>query len=200
MSHFTRLAVLALAAGIACIAGSASRADDNPNLWPAYRDERFQFHVSYPPEWMVIPPKGRHIRFSVNPPDGPGNCNIMARPANELEGMSQEALNQEIDNAPTDQAAWAAYAGLPTSKVELIENHRSEVQGVHALIGVLETSLENLQGQFMRKQTVAMLFTPGIIWAINCGASTPHIEEARSRYTALEPVFRKIIMSFGFGD
>jgi hypothetical protein len=198
MIRFITIAGLVLILSASFVVGYARGADENSNLWPVHRDEQFQFRVSYPREWIVVPPKGRYIRFSVSPPDGSANCNIMAHPVKRWEGMSQDALNQEIDTAPTDRAAWAEYAGLPISKVALIESRRAEVQGVRALVAVLETLLENLQGQFVRKQTVAMLFSPGVIWAINCGASTASIADARARYAELQPLFDKIIGSFAF--
>src|ERR1700675_3486189 len=105
MIRFTPIAALVLVPCASFVVGCAYGADENSNLWPVHSDEQFQFRVSYPPEWVVIPPKGRHIGFSVSPPDGSANCNIMAHPAKELEGMSQYALNQEIDTAPTDRAA-----------------------------------------------------------------------------------------------
>lgn len=89
---------------------------DNSNLWPIYRDMQFGFHISYPIGWVMVPKRGPNVRFSVNPPSGPGNCNVVTRPNAELVGISQEALKREIESMATDQASWAWYTGLPSAR------------------------------------------------------------------------------------
>lgn len=79
----------------------------NSNLWPVHQDGQTGFRISYPPAWVIVSAKGRNVRFSVNPPSGPGNCNVVARPNSELSGMSQPVLNREIESLPIDQASWA---------------------------------------------------------------------------------------------
>ena len=170
----------------------------NSNLWPMHRDDQTMFRISYPPEWVIVPTKGRNVRFSVNPPAGPGNCNVVARPNAELKAMTQPALNREIDSLPTDQASWAEYIGLPPSQVRVVETRRARIHDVPAILGVIETTLENLEGKFTRKQIVALTFTPGLIWSLNCGASTFKADDARSRFAELQPTFNKIFGSFGF--
>jgi len=170
----------------------------NLNLWPVHRDGQTGFRISYPPGWVIVPTKGRNVRFSVNPPAGPGNCNVVARPNAELKGMTQPALNREIESLPTDQASWAEYIGLPPSQVRVIETRRARIHDVPALLGVVETTLENLEGKFTRKQIVALTFTPGLIWSLNCGASTFKADDARSRFAELQPTFNKVFGSFGF--
>lgn len=171
---------------------------DNSNLWPVHRDAQTGFHISYPPGWVIVPTKGRNVRFSVNPPAGPGNCNVVARQNPELSGMSQAALNREIESLPNDQASWAKYIGLPLPQVRVIDSRRARIHDVPALLGVIETTLENLEGKFTRRQTVALTFTPGFIWSLNCGASTFKADEARARFAELQPIFSKIFGSFGF--
>src|SRR6267142_3001181 len=100
MTRFTVIVAFVLVPCASFVGADAHGADENSNLWPVHSDEQLQFRVSYPPEWLVIPPKGRSIRLSVSPPDGAATCNVMARPAKELEGMSQSALNQGIETSP----------------------------------------------------------------------------------------------------
>lgn len=170
----------------------------NSNLWPVHRDDQTGFHISYPPGWVIVPTKGRNVRFSVNPSTGSGNCNVVARPNAELNGMTQQALNREIESLPMDQAGWAEYISLPLSQVRIIETRRARIHDVPALLGVIETTLENLEGKFTRKQIVALTFTPGFIWSMNCGASTFKADDARSRFAELQPTFNKVFGSFGF--
>lgn len=170
----------------------------NSNLWPVHRDDQTGFRISYPPQWVIVPTKGRNVQFSVNPPAGPGNCNVVARPNAELKAMTQSALNREIESLPTDQASWAEYIGLPPSQVRVIETHRARIHDLPAILGVVETTLENLEGKFTRKQIVALTFTPGLIWSLNCGASTFNTDDARSRFAELQPTFNKVFGSFGF--
>ena len=176
----------------------AQTAAGNSNLWPVHRDDQTGFRISYPPEWVIVPTKGRNVRFSVNPPAGPGNCNVVARPNAELKAMTQPALNREIESLPTDQASWAEYIGLPPSQVRVIETRRARIHDLPAILGVVETTLENLEGKFTRKQIVALTFTPGLIWSLNCGASTFKADDARSRFAELQPTFNKVFGSFGF--
>lgn len=171
---------------------------DNSNLWPVHRDGQMGFRISYPPAWVIAPTKGRNVRFSVNPPNGPGNCNVVARPNAELSGMTQAALNREIESLPIDQVSWAEYIGIPPSQVRVIETRRVRIHDVPAVLGVLETTLENLEGKFTRKQIAALTFTPGLIWSLNCGASTFKADEARSRFAELQPIYNKIFGSFAF--
>lgn len=176
----------------------AQAALDNSNLWPVYRDIQTGFHISYPADWVIVPTKGRNVRFAVNPPTGAGSCNVVARPNAELNGMSQLTLNREIESMPTDQASWANYIGLPSAQVLVIGFRRSVIFDVPALMGIVETKLENLEGSFTRKQMVAFTFTPGMTWSLNCGASTFNADDARARFTELQPTFYKIFGSFGF--
>jgi hypothetical protein len=177
---------------------NSSATADNSNLWPVHRDKYFGFHISYPPSWAIVPPKGNNIRFSINPPGGAGNCNVMARPNAELNGMSQAALNIEIESLPTDQGSWAEYIGIPPSQVRIIQSRRALIHDVSALLAMVEISLENLEGKYTRKQSVMIAFTPGVVWSLNCGASTFKADEARARFAELQPTFSKIFGSFGF--
>jgi hypothetical protein len=176
----------------------AQVAAGNSNFWPVHRNDQMGFRISYPPEWIIVPTKGRTVRFSVNPPAGPGNCNVVARPNAELKAMTQPALNREIESLPTDQASWAEYIGLPPSQVRVIETSRARIHDLPAILGVVETTLENLEGKFTRKQIVALTLTPGLIWSLNCGASTFKANDARSRFAELQPTFNKVFGSFGF--
>ena len=171
---------------------------DNSNFWPVHRDGQTGFRISYPSTWVIVPGKGSNVRFSVNPASGSGNCNVVARQNAELKGMSQAALNREIESLPIDQASWAEYIGLPPSQVRVIEARRARIHDVPAAVGVLETRLENLEGKFTRRQIVALTFTPGLIWSLNCGASTFKADDARSRFSDLQPTFNKIFGSFAF--
>jgi len=83
----------------------AQVAAGNSNLWPVHRDEQTGFRISYPSDWVVVPTKGRNVRFSVNPAAVPGNCNVVARPNAELRAVTQPALKREIESLPTDQAS-----------------------------------------------------------------------------------------------
>lgn len=176
----------------------AQSSRENSNLWPTHRDAERGFRISYPPDWIVVPPKGTNVRFSVNPPDGPGNCNVVAKPNAELRSLSQTQLNREIEQAETDTPSWAEYLGLPTAQVRVIESRRARIHDIPAIVAVAETRLENLQGNFLRKQTLAMTFTPGYVWSLNCGASSFSADEARSRFALLQPTFSKIFGSFVF--
>lgn len=171
---------------------------ENSNLWPVHHDDQAGFRISYPPGWVIAPLKGRNVRFSVNPPDGPGNCNVVARQNSDIAGMSQAALNREIKSLPSDQAGWAEYTGLPVSQVRVIESRRARIFDTPALFGVIETTLENLEGKYTRKQIIALTFTPGMVWSLNCGASTFVASDARSRFAVLQPTFNKIFGTFVF--
>lgn len=172
---------------------------ENSNLWPVHRDtSRSAFRISYPPGWNVVPPKGTNTRFSVSPTDGPGNCNVVARSSATLVSQTQEALNREIGQLPMDHESWAGYAGLPKSQVTLIASRRARIGNVPAIIGTLETVLENLEGKYTRKQMVAVTLTTGFVWTVNCGATSFKVEEARARFTMLEPTLNKVFGSFAF--
>lgn len=170
----------------------------NSNYWPVHRDDQTGFRISYPHTWIVVQPKGRNVRFSANPPDGPGNCNVVARPNSAIGGMSQQLLNREIESLPQDQASWAEYVGLPVSQVKLVESRLGKIFDTPALIGVIETTLENPEGIYTRKQIVALTFKPGIVWSLNCGASSFKSDEAKARFDALKASFNKILGSFTF--
>ena len=183
---------------IAPISVLAQPKEKNSNFWPVYRDDQAGFRISYPPSWVVVQPKGRNVKFSVNPPDGPGNCNILVRNNSEIGGMSQEILSREVESLPQNQDSWAEYLGLPRSQIRVIESRIARIIDIPALIGVIETNLETLEGKYLRKQIVVLTFTPGTIWSLNCGASSFNAEEARSRFNALMPSLNKILGSFMF--
>lgn len=50
----------------------------------------------------------------------------------------------------------------------------------------------------MRKQKIVLTFTPGLVWSLNCGATSFNINEVRDRFDALESNFNKIFSSFVF--
>ena len=80
----------------------------------------------------------------------------------------------------------------------MIESRRARIIQIPALVGVIETSLENLEGKFMRKAMVALTLKPGMIWTLNCGATSFKPDEARSRFAALQATFSKVFGSFAF--
>lgn len=171
---------------------------ENSNFWPVHLDTNVFFRISYPPDWVVVQPKGVTVRFSVNPTNGPGNCNVVVRPKKEISGFSQKQLNQEIESLPQSQADWAEYVGLPKSQVRVIESRIGKIGTIPALVGVVETKMENLEGKFTRYQIVALTFKPGEVWSLNCGASSFNADEAKTRFEALKPKFNKILGSFTF--
>lgn len=196
---YIRFASLCLLIGGCCGLSALGQATtDNSNLWPVHRDTQAMFRISYPADWVIVPPKGRNVRFSVNPPDGAGNCNVVLRKNPELRTMTQEEINKEIVQLPQDAACWAEYAGLPASNVRVIESRISKIGNIPALLGVLETKLENLEGKFTRYQIVAVTFRPGEIWILNCGASSFRADEARDRFNVLKRRFDKMLGSFMF--
>jgi hypothetical protein len=190
-----QLSVVCFVLPLVCFAQSTG---SNSNYWPVHRDVQMGFRISYPPEWIIVPPKGANTRFAVSPRNGSGNCNVVARYMAELENMTQAAINREIESLPIDQASWAEYVGIPVSQIHLVQSRRAHIYDVPAVVGILETTLENLEGKFTRKQIVALTFTPGVIWSLNCGASTFKADEARSRFSELEPTFNKVFGSFAF--
>ena len=192
------LQLLALGLLLVAHAVLAQESAQNSNLWPVHRDTHAGYRISYPPGWKIVPTKGLNVRFSVSPPGGSGNCNVVAKPNADVKGVAQTVLNSEIESLPIDRESWAEYIGLPPSKVRLIEARRARVHDVPAIIGVVETELENLEGKFSRKQVIALTFTPGITWSVNCGASTFNAEDAKIRFTELLPTFNKVLGSFGF--
>ncbi|MDD3603647.1 MAG: hypothetical protein PHD86_00475 [Kiritimatiellae bacterium] len=172
--------------------------EDNSNLWPVHRDTQAMFRISYPADWVVVPPKGRNVRFSVNPPDGAGNCNVVVRYNPELTNMTQEDLNKEIAQLPQDTVSWAGYAGLPPSDVCVLESRIAKIGTNSALLGVLEVKLENLEGKYKRYQIVAITFRAGEIWTLNCGVSSFSDDEAKQRFDILRYRFEKVLGSFMF--
>lgn len=131
---------------------SASAQAINPNLWRTYINKEFGFRISYPNEWKVIPPKGPNVRFSVSPASGPGNCNVVARRKADLRGMSQQQLNQEIEGMALDDASWSEYLGMPRSQFKMIDRHRAKIFNVPAIYGVIEASIETLEGVFLARR------------------------------------------------
>ena len=177
----------------------ASVADgDTSNLWPVHRDTQAKFRISYPADWIVVPPKGRNVRFSVNPPEGAGNCNVVVQYNAEIQNLTQEELNKAIRELPQDAAAWAEYAGLPVSNVRVIESRIAKIGAIPALLGVMETTLENLEGKYTRYQIVAFTCRPGEVWTVNCGASAFSPDEAKQRFQTLRRRFDKVLGSFTF--
>jgi hypothetical protein len=176
----------------------AQAPQDNSNLWPVHRDTEAGFRISYPPEWIVVQPRGPNVRFSVNPPGGPGNCNVVARPDAALSRMNQSQLNREIESLPDDRDSWAGYVGVLGSQVVLVESRRARILDVPALVGVIETTLETLEGKFMRRAMVALTLKPGVIWTLNCGATSFNPDQARSRFAELQATFSKVFGSFAF--
>lgn len=171
---------------------------NNSNIWPVYRDNKTGFRISYPPSWIIMKPKGKNVKFSVNPPNGPGNCNVVARSNAEIAKMEQAHLNEMVESLPQDESSWAEYAGLPTSQVKLISSNIAKIVDIPALLGVVEIKLENLEGKYMRKQKLALAFTPGVVWSLNCGATSFNSNEVRARYKTLTPAFNKVLGSFVF--
>ncbi len=177
---------------------TGSNDSQNSNLWVVYRDTELGYRISYPPDWKAAPKKGPNIRFSVVPPNAPGNCNLVVTRKSELAAMDQAALNAEVQALGLGREDWASYVGVPFTKVRVSESRQASVNDIAAIVGVLETDLENLQGAFMRKQLVALMLIRGAVWTLNCGASDRNPVNVRSRYDALSPIFSKVLGSFAF--
>lgn len=193
MRWFPVCAVYVLVAGSQAL---TQVAPDNSNYWPVHQNQEFGFRISYPASWLVVPPKGPNVRFSVNPPDGPGNCNVVARPTPQIAKLTQQALNEEIEAMPVDANSWAGYAGLSPAAVTLVETRRARLLNTPALLATLETALDNLEGKYLRKQMIAITLTPGLLWSLNCGASTFSAASSRTRFAELEATFSKVFGSF----
>ena len=179
-------------------AAAGSNDPQNSNLWPVHQDVELGYRISYPPDWKAAPTKGPNVRFSVVPPNPPGNCNLVVTRKPELAAMDQSALNAEVRALGLGREDWASYVGAPLAKVRVSESRQANVNDISAIVGVLETDLENLQGAFMRKQLVALMLSRGAVWTLNCGTTDGSPVKVRNRYDALSPVFSKILGSFAF--
>jgi hypothetical protein len=188
--------VISVSAGCLALPSLAQAPTDNSNLWPVHRDNSTGFRISHPPTWVIVAAKGPNVRFSVSPPDGPGNCNVVAARDPELQSFTQSALNREIEAFPMDHASWAELLRIPRTHVRVLEARQARIHDVPAALAILETRLENLEGRYLRKQVVAVTFTPGLAWSLNCGVSTFAAVDARSRFSQLQPTFNKILGSF----
>ena len=198
MKQFCFAFIILLIGGFGEWSALGQSTTDNSNLWPVHRDTQAMFRISYPTDWVVVPPKGMNVRFSVNPPDGAGNCNVVVKYSDELRKLTQEELNKEIAQMPQDVASWAEYAGLSPSDVSVLESRMAKIGNIPALLGVLETKQENLEGNFTRYQIVAVTFRPGEIWILNCGASAFSEVEAKQRFDSRRRHFDKVLGSFMF--
>ena len=172
----------------------------NPNLWQTYLNKEFGFRISYPNDWKAIPPKGPNVRISVSPPSGPGNCNVVARPMSEMRGLSQQQINQDIENMALVDASWSEYLNMPRSQFTMLERRRGKIGNIPAIYGAFEANIETLEGSYFGKKAVALTFTPGVLWTITCGVSTYKQQEGRDRYDKLQPYLTKIMGSFTFLD
>lgn len=197
-AHQLLYSLVALVAAAQSLQGSTAESNNsqNSNLWPVYRDAELGYRISYPPEWKLAPAKGSNVRFSMVPPTPPGNCNLVVAPKTELAAMEQSALNAEVQALGIDRQDWASYVGVRADKVRVSQSRHANVSGIAAIVAVLETDTENLQGSFMRKQTVALMLTRGAVWTLNCGATDFDPVKVRARYDALSPVLSKVIGSF----
>lgn len=176
----------------------AQASSTNSNMWPVYRNERFGFHISYPADWVFPPIKGKTVQFSVSPPEGSGNCNILISLNSGLSNLSQSQLNQETDETPLDDATFAYMLGLPVNQVRVKYSSREKIGDVSAILATVETKLNNLEGAYFRTQKIVIATTPGKLWSMNCGASNFSSKEATRRFEFLQPVFMKILGTFGF--
>jgi hypothetical protein len=192
------LMALAMAGLPPCAFATESSGPTDSNFWPVHRNNELGYRISYPRDWQLSPAKGPNVRFSVVPPSPPGNCNLVVAANPELATMDQASLNVEVQSLGLDAQDWASYIGAPRANIRLLQSRRTSVGGVAGIVGVLETDIENLQGKFMRKQTVTLMLHRGSIWTLNCGASDFNPANVRARYDHLSPVLSKIIGSFGF--
>ena len=190
--------LLALLVGLqsAAIAADVQRDVTDSNHWPVHRDTETGFRISHPPDWKIASPKGSNVRFSAYPPAPPGNCNVVASKKPELDALDQAALNAEVQSFGVGANDWASYVGTSPSALRLLDVRRTSIGGVAAIVGVIETDLQNLQGAFMRKQMVALLLHRGAVWTLNCGASDGNPALVRARYAALSSIFSKMFGSF----
>lgn len=172
--------------------------EDNSNFWTVHRDTQTMFRISYPRDWVVAHPKGPNVRFSVYPPDGAGNCNVVVRHAPELKNFTQKELSDQLSLFPQDSAGLADLLGLPASGVHVIDSRMGKVWDIPAWISTVETKLVNLEGEFSRYQIVVVILKPGEIWNINCGVTLSGATEAKIRFTVLKPKFVKMLGSFVF--
>lgn len=175
---------------------SAFAQNINPNVWQTNVNKEFGFRISYPNDWKVVPAKGPNVRISVSPANGPGNCNIVARSMANLKGMSQQQLNKEVNAMPIDDASWSEYLSIPQSQFSMIERRRANIGNIPAIYGTFEANIDTLEGRYFGKKTVAMTFTPGVLWTVTCGVSTYNPQEGRQRYNELQPYLKKIMGSF----
>jgi hypothetical protein len=194
-----KIVMLSMAVIVYLLFFKPSFADEsNPNLWSVYRDMETGFRISYPPSWIIPTAKGNNVKFTVSPKIGAGNCNVVVAPNKELLGISQVRLNREIESLDNNQSDWAGFIGLPVSKIHLIESHKAKIFDIPALFATVETTLNNLKGEYSRKQIVALTFTPGFVWSINCGASIDNYNAAKARFDELKPIFYDVLGSFVF--
>lgn len=123
---------------------------------------------------------------------------MVARQNAEIKAMSQHQLNKELEVMAIDDVSWSEYIGMPQSQFSMTERRRAKLGNIPVIIGSFEATFENLEGRYFGKKTVAMTFTPGLMWSITCGVSTYKAQEGRQRYHEIQPYLLKIMGSFAF--
>ena len=177
-----------------------SRAQFNsPDGWMVYRDSEIPFRISYPPTWVIAPPAKSTARLTIHPTKGLGSCSVLAREVAEARTKTQAELNRGVRSAPLGRAAWAKYMSFPISKIRVVESRIGQIQDIPAVMGILEITRDDILGDYTRKEVVAMTYTPGVSWTLNCGVATRDVEDAAAEFAKLEPTFKAILESLAFG-
>jgi hypothetical protein len=186
MRQFARIAAFAVA-----LSGVALPVQAGDLL---FRDEEYLFRLFYPDTWSQVPTLGRHVRVSVTSQKGNGlaNCQVIVRPAPDLEHMSMA----EIDMVTTGLFTREVMAEFTSSflpDVEVVQAGEHKLDNRPAGFALASTTYQTAGVRVDTTLIFVVTFTRLGVYAITCGS-------ANDRFERDYPELMRIITSFDFED
>jgi PsbP len=186
MRQLARIAAFAVALSTAVLPAQAGDV--------LFRDEQYLFRLLYPDTWSQVSTLGRHVRVSVTSQKGSGlaNCQVIVRPAPDLEHMSRAEIEVLTTGLFTREVMAEFISGFLPG-VEVVQAGEYKLDNRPSGFALASTTYQAAGVRVDATLIFVVTFTRLGMYAITCGSSNDRFERDY-------PELMRIITSFYFED
>ena len=149
-------------------------------------NKEYRFSFNFPADWHVQSPITTNSKAKVVSPSSSlsAECAIIVGKMTQLDGLSQEKLDQMLLQSPPDKEQYQATLMQGFSDVSVIAVSQGRLGSRIAHMIRARYSVRNGSSTEFVSVRIAKAFSPGMSWSLTCGGQGKSPDEAEKRLIA----------------
>ena len=165
-----------------------------------YSNKEYRFSFKFPASWHVQAPITPNSKVKVVSPSSSlsAECAVIIKKVSQLDGQSQENLDQMLLQSPPDKEQYQATLMQGFSDVSVIAVSQGRLGSRIAHMVRTRYSVRSKSSKEFVSMRMAKAFSPGMSWGLTCGGQGKSPDEAEKAYEYWQTAINNIFMTFRF--